>query len=140
MALITCDECGQAISDRAPACPRCGAPRSLPAPSAIAPGTPAPPPAPAGAPAKGSGGWGWIKWIFIVPIALFAGLMIIGSMLPANPARDAQRLEARKTECSKALLSSAGHSTFNYSDKLAYEQRVRDACEGLELNGKPIGR
>src|SRR5215468_7202651 len=28
MALISCTECGQQISDKAPACPRCGSPSS----------------------------------------------------------------------------------------------------------------
>ena len=27
MALTTCEECGRAISDRAPSCPQCGMPR-----------------------------------------------------------------------------------------------------------------
>lgn len=36
MALITCPDCGQSVSDRAPTCPRCGYP--------INPQAPQPPP------------------------------------------------------------------------------------------------
>src|SRR6266704_3838043 len=30
MALITCPDCGKQISDKAPACPKCGRPAALP--------------------------------------------------------------------------------------------------------------
>lgn len=38
MALVKCDDCGREVSDRAPACPNCGAPvenRGVPAPSKV---------------------------------------------------------------------------------------------------------
>lgn len=35
MALVTCSECGQQISDKAPACPHCGMPAAQPAPPAV---------------------------------------------------------------------------------------------------------
>ena len=37
MALIKCEECGQAISDRAAACPHCGAPVGAPRSKPLAP-------------------------------------------------------------------------------------------------------
>jgi len=36
MALTKCRECGQQVSDRAPTCPHCGAPASVPARTIVA--------------------------------------------------------------------------------------------------------
>lgn len=52
MALIFCSECGAQISDKATACPRCGAPVANPAPTPAPEvvSSPAPAPAPASSP------------------------------------------------------------------------------------------
>jgi hypothetical protein len=44
MALINCPECGAEISDRAPACPRCGCPMQMVSAPASAPVAPSPAP------------------------------------------------------------------------------------------------
>jgi hypothetical protein len=64
-------------------------------------------------------------------------LVAIGSM-NSNPEIDAARLAAQKTECSNAIASSIGTSTIGYTDKAAYDARVREACAGFEINGKNL--
>lgn len=64
-------------------------------------------------------------------------LLIIGKN---GPAEDGAQFEARKQECSKAIMSSIGTSTFGYADRQAYERHVKEHCDGLTLNGKPLGR
>jgi len=64
MALIKCGECGRDVSDKAAACPHCGAPTVAMA-AAIKD------------PRKEVSNW-WL--IVVIPIGLFALLMIIGSL------------------------------------------------------------
>ena len=59
MALVSCYECGKEISDAAPACPSCGAPKRGPVPAPLA------------APAK----YQWTAGR--VAIAVFASLLIL---------------------------------------------------------------
>lgn len=78
MALIACGECGKEISDKAPACPHCGAPsESTPAKSI---GGPAPQPPPG----SGSGGGIW-KWVVGVPVAGFVAFMVFGAVAGNSP-------------------------------------------------------
>jgi zinc-ribbon domain len=68
MALIQCPECKQEISDQAPACPHCGAPRR----DSVASSTPAPVTAP---PARRSWG-GLVVGALLLVIAVFVALRL----------------------------------------------------------------
>lgn len=65
MALITCKECGNAVSDSAKTCPKCGV-------------------------RVRSGGKVW-KWLLIVPIGVFVIFAIIGMNDPAIQAMEKDR-------------------------------------------------
>jgi len=141
VALINCSECRAEISDRAVSCPKCGNPMGL-ATVAAATGQVSSPRAPAysmpdEAPKKSGG---WLKWIFIVPAALFGMVMCIGAVADRDGSKSAARFEKQKAECTTAMMSSIGHSTTGYADKAAYDAKVREACNGLTLNGKELGK
>jgi hypothetical protein len=130
MALIKCIECGAEVSDKAAACPKCGHP--------VGPRTPfqaayVPPP-------REEKKGGWLKWVAIVPAALFGLVMCIGSVSDPNGKHAAERDAAHRQECAEAMTSSIGHSTVGYADKAAYDAKVRDKCDGLTFDGKPIGQ
>lgn len=64
MALIACAECGKEISDKAAACPHCGAPVVGAAPvMTVTTQQPS----------------SWWKWLIVVPVGGFLLLMLIGS-------------------------------------------------------------
>ena len=89
MALIKCSECGTEISDKAASCPRCGNPMAtISSPKASAFALPPPYVAPPAQPRKG----GWLKWVFIVPVLLFAIVMVIGTMSDPDGTQAAARL------------------------------------------------
>lgn len=132
MALITCTECAAEVSDRAAACPKCGNPLAV-KPERSAAYTYMPPP-----PEEKSGGW--LKWVVIVPATLFGVVMCVGSVSDPDGKHAAARFESQKKECSAALMSSIGHSTVGYADKAAYDAKVRDKCDGLSIDGKPVGQ
>lgn len=127
MALISCPDCEGKVSDAAPACIHCGAP--LAARSSSPPAVPA-------SPSSGLGLFGksvlWLGGGFIV-------IVIVSSMnsgFQGSSAREADRKQA----CVRAMASSMGTSTSGYADRAAYEARVREACDGYEINGKDLGR
>ncbi|MES2973404.1 MAG: zinc ribbon domain-containing protein [Pseudomonadota bacterium] len=72
MALIACGECGKEISDKAAACPHCGAP--LAAPTATPMLVLEPPPK--------SSVWGWVLGIAGVLVVAFFGLGFAASNSP----------------------------------------------------------
>lgn len=76
MALIACAECGKEISDKAAACPHCGAPVASTSPKRGTYYNDTPAPAPVTAPPSGSSWW---KWLIGVPVGGFMLLMLIGS-------------------------------------------------------------
>lgn len=130
MALINCIECGAEVSDKAAACPKCGHPIVQIATRAEYVYVPPP--------ASQSREGGWLKWVLIVPAALFGLVMCIGTVSDPDGKKAASRLESQKQECSAALMSSIGHSTVGYADKAAYDAKVREKCAGLTMDGKPI--
>jgi hypothetical protein len=75
MALVACKECGKEISDKAPACPHCGAP--LTTWQSTSPVSALPPEV-----AKNGGAW---KWIVGVPVGLFVLFIAYGMMLNSSP-------------------------------------------------------
>ena len=76
----------------------------------------------------------------IVPATVFGVVMCVGSISDPHGTHAAARIENQKQECSAALMSSIGHSTVGYADKAAYDAKVREKCEGLTINGKPLGQ
>lgn len=77
MALIECAECKKEVSDKAAACPHCGAPVAAAAPKRGSYYDDAPAVADA-VPPKASGS-SWWKWLIGVPVGGFLLLMLIGS-------------------------------------------------------------
>lgn len=91
MALISCGECGKEISDKAAACPHCGAPVASEAPQVGRYYQDMPPPVMN--PPK-SGGSSWWKWVIGIPAGGFALLVLIGSCsgnTPQGKAKSAQQ-------------------------------------------------
>lgn len=119
MALIECRECGRQVSTEAAACPGCGAP-PRPVHKPLMPPMPAEP--------KSSALGTAAKWIG----GLAAGFVVLVLFLGSRPV-DPRFAAKRKAECEAAIKSGIGHSTRNYSDKLAYEKAVDDACGGPGL-------
>lgn len=122
MALISCHECGKQVSTEAAACPACGAPPkgySLPK---------AQPAYPAGRAAEGSPWMTALKWLSGLLVGFVALVLFFGSR-PINPRVAADQ----RAECERAIKSGIGHSMRNYSDKIAYEKAVEDACGGPGL-------
>lgn len=72
------------------------------------------------------------KWIVGVPVALFAAMLVIGSA-SNTPERQRQREEEARQECAKAVTSSMGTSTIGYADRKAYNDHVRDKCQGFNI-------
>jgi hypothetical protein len=126
MALISCSDCQGKVSDAAPACIHCGAPIKAAAAAAT--------PDDAEAPQK----MGFFAKTALWLVGGFILVMVIGSM-NASPERDAARLAERKQACAQAVMSSLGTSTTGYADKAAYDARVREACDGFEINGQDLG-
>jgi hypothetical protein len=73
--------------------------------------------------------------LFIAAGVIVLILVMLGQRSPEQRSAD---LVEKKRECAKAMTSSIGHSTSSYADHQAYEKEVREKCEGLEINGKPI--
>ena len=85
MALVSCQECGKEISDKAASCPHCGAPQG----GAVA----QPIPVVVTEVKKGSGVW---KWILGIPVALFVVVMVIGATVGNTPEARQRSLERDK--------------------------------------------
>lgn len=79
MALVVCEECGKSISDRAPACPGCGAPQDR---LQLAEMPVAPEPLPPAQPQRPNGYTGWIIFASVVVVA---GLIALRSNYSATP-------------------------------------------------------
>lgn len=71
-----------------------------------------------------------------------AALIVLGLFLlvfiAAGVFGDGRSNEERARECAAAMMSGAGTSMRNYSDKKAYDDHVRDKCAGFSVNGKPV--
>ncbi len=88
MALVSCSECGMSMSDRAAACPHCGAPNSQPTGSQPASQTQAP--------TKRGSLW---KWVLGIPLFIFLFVMIVGTIVGSSPeaqerAKDRDKIDA----------------------------------------------
>lgn len=68
----------------------------------------------------------------VLALALLFSTFIIAAIPSGKTA------EEEKRECMAAMLSSYGTSTYNYADKKAYDDHVRDKCAGFTFNGKPL--
>ncbi|KVV12377.1 hypothetical protein [Burkholderia ubonensis] len=69
----------------------------------------------------------------ILAVVLFIALVTTGIESP-------EHLEARKRECTNAIMSSVDTRTRNYTDKAAYEANVREHCRGLEMSGVALDK
>lgn len=85
MALVSCLECGKEISDKAAACPHCGAPQA----GGMAQQTLSV----VGETKKKGGVW---KWVLGIPVALFVVVMVIGATVGNTPEAQQRSLERDK--------------------------------------------
>jgi hypothetical protein len=109
MALITCTECHKQISDKAPACPHCGAPVAL---------------ASAVPPAKASGGgMGWGAKLALGALALFVAFLFLGASVSKEEARAFAHQDVVEAECKKMMEDSALG---------AQRQQTRMICDELK--------
>lgn len=72
----------------------------------------------------------------------FFGVLVMASIGGRETPQDVERRDAymvtRKAECVHAMMSSIGHSTVGYADKIAYDRVVHEKCEGFALGGKAL--
>ncbi|MFZ6773026.1 zinc-ribbon domain-containing protein [Undibacterium sp. SXout7W] len=117
MALINCSECNAEVSDKAAACPKCGNPISK-IPVVTEKSTP------------------WVLYTLGGIGILFVSFVIVGSI--GNAAMNSpENLAKRKQRCTEAMMSGIGKSDmYKYSQE--YRDNVKDACEGMEINGVKV--
>lgn len=117
MALAPCAECGREVSTLALSCPQCGAPVSA-----------APAAAPAASPPGKSEGRGSVwKWIIGVPIAAFAGLMIIGTISNNSP-------EGRARTQARSAIELCWQTQQKKSLDPSTSRIAAGACESMEAD------
>lgn len=114
MALISCSECRREISDKAAACPNCGAPVGSAAPIT---NRWAEPPV-----QKKSSIW---KWVLGVPIGGFVLMMIIGSCSGNTP-------EGESRAASRSAIKACWNEQGRKSLDPAMGRLVASACEKME--------
>ena len=107
MALIACAECGKEISDKAAACPHCGAP--------VAAVAQAEPPT-----EKKSGPKLWL-WI---PLGLVAAFFLFGAVLPKDEAKSRAR----------QVISLCWSDQAKKSNTPGEARFIAGACEKLEAD------
>lgn len=116
MALVTCTECGNAVSDKAVACPKCGAPVSAAAKYVPEPSH-------------------WLRNTVILVLVLLGGFLAFGFMLAGTP-EGKQRISERRvieycdseTERLKddpRMTSGALALHMNTCDKLRYDYQAK---------------
>lgn len=126
MALIECAECKKEVSDKAAACPHCGAPVAA-APSKR--GTYyADTPAVAAAPEKATGP-GWWKWLIGVPVGGFLLLMLIGSCTGTPSSRASKSSQRSAIE----LCWQEQAKKSNTPDQARF---IAGACEKMETDAR----
>lgn len=120
MALVSCNECGSEISDKAAACPKCGNPMGIEAPKATK--------------VKADVGYNIVLVGGIVVIAL-TFFIVVGFV--GYVAESPKHLEKRKQECIETMTSTVVKpNAYQYSQE--YRDKLKLACEGMEINGVKI--
>lgn len=116
MALIACTECAGQVSDKAGACPHCGAPVSNTASPELV----------AAAPAviKSKGGSLW-KWVLGVPVGGFVLLMLVGSCAGSTP-------EGKERRASRAAIEQCWKEQERKSRDPSGARIIAQACEKME--------
>jgi hypothetical protein len=131
MALITCEDCGRSISDRAPSCPHCGAPGAA-APPPLNPSPIQQPTAAALALTKSDKKSGFGRKVFIAIFALIALIIIIGAMSDETPAPSGSSTTSQQTYVpQKEIVSATAQELFD-----AYESN--EVATDIRLKGKII--
>ncbi|MBD9583585.1 zinc ribbon domain-containing protein [Delftia sp. DLF01] len=118
MALIACEECGKMVSDKAAACPQCGAPIAG-----------APSSAPVAPPSEQKGSiW---KWIIGLPVGLFVILFLVGSCIGNTPEGKEKRRQrdvielCRKEQARQSLEPDAARLAASTCEQLERDFRAR---------------
>lgn len=130
MALITCEDCGKSISDRAPSCPHCGAP------GATIHAPPEPPPQPtaaAAALAKGKSTMGLGRKLFIGVLGVIAIIYLAGLMGGKSSTSSGGNANSSQTYVppQKEIVAATAQELFD-----AYESN--EVATDIRLKGKII--
>lgn len=123
MALLKCTDCRKPVSSRATMCPHCGAPSESSTPEGKASSA-------SKVRSDGVNGALLVGGTALALLVIWFGIAVTKGSAKAD--------EKRRLACARALTSAVGHSTAGYADKVAYEREVRDKCEGVEFDGKPV--
>ncbi|WP_315125244.1 zinc-ribbon domain-containing protein [Comamonas antarctica] len=113
MALISCGECGREVSDKAAACPHCGAPVGSSEAVTSRSASEAQP--------KKTSRW---RWVIGVPVGAFILLMIIGSC--------ADTPEARERQSSREAIDFCWSEQAKKSNSSGASRFIAGACEKME--------
>lgn len=115
MALIACRECNKEISDKAISCPNCGMPLQGVQPVHMV-----------HEPKKGTP---VLVWVFIVAVAGFAGMFLLGSVLSLG---DDEKIhlenlieDCRKTQNELIRKNPGSHNFNRMCDKLDFQYREK---------------
>lgn len=128
MALIACSECQKEVSDKAAACPHCGAPivaKSRARGSYYA-DTPAPASGPHVVERRGSGLW---KWLLGVPVGALVLLFLIGSCVGSTP-------EGRERSNKRAAIDQCWKEQARKSNAPDMARLIAEACEKMEADAR----
>lgn len=120
MSLINCSECDAEISDKAAACPKCGNPMRFDTAQAVKP--------------KADRGYNLILvgGIIVIALTFFIVVGFVGYV-----AGSPKQLEQRKQQCIDTMTSSVGKpNSYQYSQE--YRDKLKVACEGMEINGVKV--
>lgn len=113
MALIPCGECGREVSDKAAACPHCGAP--------VSSGESVQNRRVEESQPRKTSRW---KWVVGVPVGTFILLMIIGSC--------ADTPEARERQSSREAIDLCWSEQAKKSNSPGASRFIAGACEKME--------
>lgn len=117
MALVACAECAKEVSDKAAACPHCGAPTTASKTNDMES-------APQSPPSSGRKSNIW-KWLVGVPIGGFALLMIVGSCAGNTP-------EGRARSSQRAAIELCWQEQAKKSNDPATARFIAGTCEKME--------
>lgn len=126
MALIACSECKREVSDKAAACPHCGAPTGGTQPSLGSYYNDVMDSAPPVPVKRSSGLW---KWLLGLPVGVLVVLFVIGSCVGNTP-------EGRERSNKRAAIEQCWKEQAKKSNDPATARFIAGACERMEADAR----